>query len=122
MVRQGRFKVVLFRDAPPLAFDVVADPGEQRDLLRRGDVPNAVAALLEFARASMDFAEAERERTVRDGDLAERYARRAPASTGNLYFLPSGRLINADDTLYHPTVIAERPDDAFGSDWRRQNL
>ncbi len=31
----------------------------------------------------------------------------------NLYLMPSGNLINADDPLYHPTVIADDLSDAF---------
>ncbi|MGB2820250.1 MAG: hypothetical protein WBF17_04670, partial [Phycisphaerae bacterium] len=119
MIRRGRYKYVRFRSAPPLMFDLAADPGEQRDLISRGCEGEAAAALAELqaiADESIDFNAAEHERTVRDGSLHERYKQDLPAATGNLYLMPSGNLINADDPLYHPTVIAETPQEAFG-DW-----
>jgi choline-sulfatase len=115
MIRWHQFKYVRFRDAPPLFFDLDSDPGEQINLIERGVSGVALGALREMQRlaeASMDFDEAERER-MQDGTLAETYAQHLPPSTGNLYLMPSGRLINADDTIYAPTVIAERPEEAF---------
>ena len=108
MVRQGPYKYIPFRNAPPLAFDVKADPGEQHNLLaREQDVPALVRQLEQFAHESMDFDAAEKERVERDGNLNEQYAQDVPPSTGNLYVMPSGQVINADDPLYHPTVISE---------------
>jgi len=118
-IRWRRWKYVRFRNADPLMFDLAADPAEQHNLLQRGCDAEAAEArdhLASFAAESMDFDAAERERVDRDGNLHEQYRQAVPPSTGNLYLLPSGRLINADDPLYHPTVIAERPEDAFG-DW-----
>ena len=118
-VRLGEYKYVRFRSFDPLFFDLEADPGEQVNLLEHGVVGEAADALSEleaFANESIDFDEAERERVERDGSLHEQYPQELPASTGNLYLLPSGRLINADDALYHPTVVAETPPQAFG-DW-----
>jgi choline-sulfatase len=121
-VRQGRYKYVRFRNAPPLAFDLDADPGEQRNLLESGKpVPKAMEQLAAFANASIDFDEAERERTVRDGGLHEQYAHGIGASTGNLYVMPNGSVINAEDTLYSPTVIAPSLAEMMGSDWKQQN-
>ncbi|OPZ85926.1 MAG: Choline-sulfatase [bacterium ADurb.Bin429] len=109
-IRWRGYKYVRFRNAPPLCFDLENDPGEQRNLLTRGasgDAAEAIAYLRDFAETSMDFDEAERERTGRDGGLHAQYPLDVPPSTGNLYLLPDGRLINADDPLYHPTVISE---------------
>jgi choline-sulfatase len=121
MVRQGSYKYVRFRNAPPLMFDVKADPGEQRDLISRGcdgaaaEMRDKLAA---FAEESMDFDGAERDRTERDADLRERYAQPPSAknATGNLYIMPDGRVVNADDPLYDPTVIFDDPARDFG-DW-----
>jgi len=122
MVRQGRYKYVRFRNAPPLAFDLQVDPGEQHNLLQREEeLPGPLQALATFAADSMDFDEAESERVERDGNLKDQYAHNAPASTGNLYAMPSGELINADDTLYSPTTIAKSLDDLLGADWAKQN-
>jgi len=119
MIRWRNWKYVRFRNAAPLMFDLAAAPAEQHDLIRRGcdgQAAEARAYLAKLADDSIDFDAAERERTERDGDLHETYKQDVPRSTGNLYLMPSGRLVNADDPLYHPTVIAERPEDAFG-DW-----
>jgi hypothetical protein len=125
MIRWRGFKYVRFRDAPPLFFDLAADPGEQRDLLRRGVPEEARQAhdfLQQLAQESIDFDAAEWERTVRDGSLGDEYAQKVPESTGNLYLMPradgspGGKLVDADDVLYHPTVIADPPQEAF-ADW-----
>ncbi len=122
-IRWQQYKYVVFRDAPPLFFDLANDPGEQRNLLVRGVPPQAQRALayLEaFAAESIDFEAAERERVERDGDLRVRYRQYLPPSTGNLYLMPPtakaplGRLVNADDVLYHPTVISSDLSAAFG--------
>ena len=55
----------------------------------------------------MDFDETEHERINRDGQLAERYALNLPQTTGNLYLMPLGKLVNAEDMLYKPSVILE---------------
>jgi len=116
MIRWRQWKYVRFRGAPPLFFDLEEDPGEQRNLVERGASGEARRALEEmahWAETTMDFDAAEVERTVRDGDLAKEYAQHLPRSTGNLYLMPSGKLVNADDPLYGPTVIAETPEQAF---------
>jgi choline-sulfatase len=123
MIRWHHFKYVVFRDAPPLFFDLKNDPGEQRNLLA-GDVPIEAQDPLEYlerlAVESIDFEAAERERIRRDGILKITYRRYLPPATGNLYLMPPteraplGKLVNADDILYHPTVISSDPDLAFG--------
>jgi choline-sulfatase len=122
-IRWRHYKYVVFRDAPPLFFDLDDDPGEQHNLLARGVPAEAQAALdylQELARTSIDFQAAERERLERDGDLKVVYRQYLPPATGNLYLMPPtaraprGKLVNADDVLYHPTVISADPDRAFG--------
>lgn len=115
-IRWRNYKYVTFRDAPPLMFDLEEDPGEQNDLVRRGaegEAAEAMGYLEGVAEESIDFEEVERERVERDGDLRQRYALEAPEATGNLYIMPGGRVVNADDPLYNPTVIAENPDEIF---------
>ena len=121
-VRQGRYKYVRFRNTPPLAFDLENDPGEQKNLLKDGNVPEELTELAAFAESSIDFDEAEKERLERDGNLAEEYKTiGGKERTGNLYFLNSGRVVYADSVLYDPKVIAETPEEIFGEDWDKQN-
>jgi choline-sulfatase len=115
-IRWKTWKYVVFRDAPPLFFDLATDPGEQTNLVAAdlsGDALAARSYLAQVAEETTDFAAAAWERTERDAGLRQEYAQNLPPSTGNLYLMPDGRLLNADDLLYHPTVIAERPEDAF---------
>lgn len=109
MIRLEGYKYVRFREAPPLLFDLTEDPGEQVNLCLNpaGPAKEALETLERIAGETMDFNQAENERLVRDGKLAEQYALELPPSTGNLYLMPSGRLVNAEDTLYRPTVILE---------------
>ena len=115
MVRHGRFKYVGFRDAPPLLFDLDSDPLEQRNLIgASGAAGEAQERLSAYVRETMDFDEAERERTERDGPLRETYAHDLPSLTaGNAYTLPDGRVISADEIIYDPRVLAESVHAAF---------
>ncbi len=122
MVRRGRYKVVVFRDAPPLAFDLVDDPGEQHNLLgRAGEPPAKVRAMLTWAAESIDFDAAQRERTERDGDLGRQYAQGVDDRSGNLFHMPNGTVVKADDTLYDPEIVATDGEILFGPDWQNQN-
>jgi hypothetical protein len=119
MIRWRQFKYIRFRDAPPLMFNLATDPEEQCNLLERPLTSEEEAArehLERLAQETIDFDQAEWERTVRDGTLKSKYAQEVPPSTGNLYLLPSGKLVNADDPLYNSTVIAHEPEEAF-DDW-----
>jgi hypothetical protein len=118
MVRIGSLKYVRFRDAPPLAFDLSTDPGEQHNLLSRDgartETSAAFSRLQAYAEESIDFDEVERERIERDGSLADDYRLDLPPVSGNLYTFPSGELVNADDPmLYNRSVLAESVENVF---------
>ena len=115
MIRWKHYKYVRFREHSPLFFDLEADPGEQNNRAdcATGQAKAALNKLKELAETSIDFDEAERERVERDGNLRKQYAQNLPPATGNLYIMPSGELVNADDVLYHPTVISKNAADAF---------
>lgn len=123
MVRQGNYKYVRFRHAPPLAFDLAADLNEQQNLLAQpeADWPAMVRELKEFAETSIDFDAAEHDRTVRDGDLAKTFAHGITMKTLNLYTMPDGRLVNADTPIYAPEEVAPSAAAVFGEDYREQN-
>lgn len=117
-VRWRNYKYVHFRSAPPLFFDLTADPGEQRNLAGDSSLPimQARKFIEKVAVETMDFDAAEKERLERDRDLPKRYALPGPKVNGNLYLMPSGRLVEADGLLQHPRVITESPADYF-TDW-----
>ena len=97
MVRDRRWKRVDFPDAPPRLFDLLADPGETRDLAAAppADAPtDALKAILERggAWAELDRAR-ERDREVR--------APLEPVSRAAVHYrLADGRVVDADDHLY----------------------
>jgi choline-sulfatase len=119
MVRLGPYKYVRFRDAPPLFFDLANDPAEQRDLIRRegerSDEANRyLKRMQEIAEESVDFRAAEAKRTGHDAELAQRYPLTIKnEGTSNLFLMPDGRLVSADDPLYEPTVVARKPREVF---------
>jgi choline-sulfatase len=118
MIRQGAYKYVRFRSHPPLFFDLASDPGEQHNLIgvAGGEAAPMLAHLQALAAATMDFAAAEAERSEGERTLGARYALPFGHTLGNQYLMPSGRLVEADDTLYDPHVLAERPAAVF-ADW-----
>lgn len=123
-VRWKHFKYVRFRTAPSLFFNLQNDPEEQHNLMdkeRTTEEEAALAYLEDYAEQSINFDEVEKARVKRDGSLAKDFEHKAPPSTGNLYHMPSGKIINAEDTLYNPTIIAEEGSEIFGPNWKEQN-
>jgi len=125
MVRYRDYKYVRFRDAPPLAFDLKADPGEQVNLLGGGDpapsVRSAIEELERYATQSIDFDAVDSERTERDGNLDEIYRSSLDRASGNLYVYPSGELVNSDDVmLYDRAVWAQSAESVFDREPKRE--
>lgn len=118
MIRQGGYKYVRFRNHPPLFFDLASDPGEQHNLIgvATGEAARMLANLEALATTTMDFDAAEVERGEGEHALSARYTLPLGDTLGNQYLMPSGRLVEADDTLYDPHVLAERPEEIF-ADW-----
>jgi choline-sulfatase len=112
-IRWRHYKFVRFRNAPPLFFNLSEDPGEQHNLVNEdidGDDLEALIYLQRIAELSIDFDDAEKERTERDGELHTEYALNLPKASGNLYLFANGKLVNADDAmLYAPTVLTSDP-------------
>ncbi len=115
MARWKQYKCVRFREAPQLMFNLDDDPLEQRNLIERGATGEAAKALAYLGGVldrTMDFSAAEAERR-RDARLSETFQLDARGSAGNLYHMPAGHIVNAEDALYAPTRIADQPDDIF---------
>ncbi|MFB6217759.1 MAG: sulfatase [Halobacteriaceae archaeon] len=118
VVRDGRYKYVGFRDAPELLFDVIADPYERENLAAGGgpDDPaagDALDRLRAHVEETVDFdaLEAQQER---DREALSAHDRDLPQGTsGNMYHLPDGRVVDADTALYEPSVVGD-PEDLFG--------
>lgn len=106
MVVDGDEKYVRFREDPDLLFDVGEDPLEERNRLERD--ASADHRLRTLAAESLDFTAAA-ERAERDGAVEDRHQLGGPQGTGNAYYLPDGRIVDAGTTLYHPHVLAENP-------------
>lgn len=117
MVRQGRYKYVMFAGAPDLLFDLETDPGEQTNLVARPEYADVLGTLRELARAGSDdvFADAETKRRA-GRELVQTYANKVEPRTGNQLLLPDGRLVEADTALYEPVVLTDNPSEAF-DDW-----
>jgi choline-sulfatase len=118
-IRWRHYKYVTFHGHPPLFFDLEADPAEQTNLVEtaEGKAAEALATLKRIASESIDFEEAERERIERDGALAQQHKLEVPKTPGsNMYLMPSGKVVAADDTIYAPQVVTDNPADVFG-DW-----
>ncbi|MEM7028071.1 MAG: sulfatase-like hydrolase/transferase [Chloroflexota bacterium] len=117
MIRQGQYKYVAFRDAPPLFFDLENDQAEQHNLVDNatGEAKTMLDQLQKVAADTMDFEAAAQERIETSKTLDDKYPV-FPNRHGNQYLMPSGKLVDGDDMLYDPDVLAENPAEIF-ADW-----
>jgi len=106
-IRSQRFKYIAFRDCDDLAFDLEADPDEQRDLLRRNECPEEFARLREALFKDFDFGKADALRAT-DAALKERYPARVTLKHPNQILRGDGKLVEADQPLYDPDVVSKQ--------------
>jgi choline-sulfatase len=111
MVRDGDYKYVRFRDAPPLLFDVAADPEETENLAGE-EMPEAGEELAAYAERTLDF-EAVEAGVERAREERAKHELPIPPGTGNAYLMPDGRLVDAATPLYQPDELAWEPADVF---------
>jgi choline-sulfatase len=123
MIRWQQYKYVHFRECEPLFFDLANDPAEQHNLAQTagGAAQSALAYLQNLAASSIDFAAAAQERQESSQRLEAAYSLALAGSLGNQYLMPNGQLVEADDTLYRPTVLSEEPASLF-ADWPADTL
>lgn len=116
MAREGEYKYVQFRDSPELFFDLSTDPLEQNNLVLNASETDrdALDRLREFVDESIDFDEAEVERE-RDSHLQEEYAlnKETASPSGSCYLLRDGSIVDADTSLYNPTIVVDDPEGTF---------
>jgi choline-sulfatase len=116
MLREGRHKYVAFREGPEVLFDLVDDPGEQRNLAPHPAHASVLAALRAKALDGFDFeAVAERMQAERE-EMRRRFPMRIEGRTPNQLLMPDGRLVEGDAALYAPVLVAQHAADAF-DDW-----
>jgi choline-sulfatase len=112
LVRDGDYKYVAFRDAPELLFDLSEDPLEQENLApdATGTDRQALERLRGVVAETMDFEAAASERE-RDSRLQSKYelSVETTSASGNCYLMPDGRVVDADEPLYDPTVVTAEP-------------
>ncbi|WP_082256357.1 sulfatase [Haloferax sp. ATB1] len=108
----GRHKYVHYQDAPDRLFDLEADPLEEHDQIGKEEYGSVETSLRTLAEDTLDFEEAAVERAA-DREHREDHKLGIPSGTGNAYYLPDGRLVDADTPLYQPHILAEDPDVVF---------
>jgi choline-sulfatase len=106
-----RLKYVRFQDAPDRLYDLAEDPLERRDL-STGEYSTQTSRLQDLVDETMDF-EAAADAAEQDLAMAERHKLGVPAGTGNTYYLPDGRIVDADSILYQPHVLVKDPEVVF---------
>jgi len=113
LIRSRRHKYVLFRDADDLAFDLQADPDEQRNLLAHGEGGAETDALRSHLLEGFDFATVEEKRLAQTQDLRARFPLRTEATTPNQVLRGDGLLVEADSPLYDADVVSHDVDADF---------
>jgi hypothetical protein len=93
-------------------FDIDADPLEQHNLVpsATGTEVEVVRRLRQFLDQTIDFHSAERDRQE-DEVIQQTHALEVEwvSASGNCYLMPNGGVVDADQPLYDPTVLAENP-------------
>ncbi len=112
-IRSRRHKYVAFRDAEDLAFDLVNDPDEQRNLLAHGEDSRATDSLRAHLLDGFDFSAVEQTRLTQTQDLRERFVSRTEATTPNQILRGDGLLVEADSPLYDADVVSRDIDTDF---------
>jgi choline-sulfatase len=117
-IRDGRYKYVGFRDQPDLLFDLEVDPFERADLSEDPDGEDA-EALRRFRvifGETVDFDDIEATYERHSEELAAYRGGLPNGTSGNMYTLPDGRVVDADLPLYRPHVMSEDPESDI-PDW-----
>ena len=117
-VRLGPYKLIRFARFAPLLFDLAGDPGEQQNIFQSasGEALAVRDRLLALVAETMDFDALDQRRTASQQRLKATYPLDSSGYLPNQYQLASGRVIEADATLYRPDVITDQPG-TFFADW-----
>ncbi len=107
MIRTPGWKYVEFPEFPPVLFDMVNDPGEERSLAHLPEYDTVVDDLRD--RLWADGESWERLFAGRNADR-ERMQRKFPVRcdrTPNQYALPDGSVMDAERSLYEPYLCKD---------------
>ena len=111
LLRSQRYKYIAFRGAPDLAFDLIDDPLEQRNLATSHDpeIAAEMARLRGHLLNGFSFALAAQTRREQSAQLKEQYPARVQPTTPNQIMRGDGRLVEADQPLYQARVVSQDP-------------
>ena len=114
MIRSAQYKYVAFNGCDDLAYDLIADPDEQHNLLttERHNEPELMRlrdALLDGFNFDESLTLLQEERRAYD----QRYPARISPQTSNQIMRGDGMLVEADGALEMPTIVSEDPRFAF---------
>ena len=110
-IRSKQYKYIAFRDCDNLAFDLVADPNEQHNLVGRASGRTA-EEIEELGRAVLDgfdFDAVEERRQRESAALRHKYPARVQPQTSNQILRGDGILVEADQPLYQPAIVSDAP-------------
>ena len=111
MIRSPRYKYIACHTYEDLAFDLIDDPDEQRNLVGRAG--GETAAELEQLKSALfdgfDFAEAIEATRRESAQYHKQYPSRIKPRTSNQIMRGDGMLVEADQPLFYPDVVSEDP-------------
>ena len=114
-VRLRDFKLVRFHHMPSLFFDLARDPSEQVNIFDTadGDAASVRDHLVKFVDDSLDFDKVLPEQDNRQEKLRNMYPLTSAEYLPNQYTLRSGRIIEADQTMYFQNIVTDTPETFF---------
>ena len=111
LIRSARYKYIAFNECDDLAFDMLEDPDEQRNLMGRaqGEVADELAQLRSAIYADFAFPEAMESLRRERAEFVRRFPSRIKSSTSNQIMRGDGMLVEADQPLDCPHIASEDP-------------
>lgn len=109
MLRTRQHKYVAFHGCQDLAFDLINDPLEQKNLLSAADTSDQEATLDGLRKLTVDGFDFDAVETLRQrqiADLESRFSARVTPETPNQVLRGDGQLVEADTPLYDPRVVS----------------
>lgn len=114
MIRSARYKYVAFHDCDDLAYDLVADPDEQHNLLAGGSSENpTLEGLRSVLLDGFNFDDSLQRLAGERREYASRFPSRISPHTSNQIMRGDGMLVEADGPLDRPDIVSQDPRTAF---------